>query len=155
MFGGAGDDTIVTGAGRNGIFGGGGADSLESGAGRDIFYFNAASELTGAAHDLITDFDFKRDIFSGEVTGTDQMVTTGNLRSDHFDHDLKKAVDAAHLDVGHAVLFHPTKGNYVGDYILVIDANGVAGYQAGLDFVIQMHNPDNVNLFSVNTWAFH
>ena len=46
------------------------------------------------------------------------------------------AVDASHLAGHHAVLFTPSSGAFSDKTFLVVDANGVAGYQAGADLVI-------------------
>ena len=44
------------------------------------------------------------------------------------------------LDVGGAVAFDPNGGdlNLTGHLYLAVDANGVAGYQPGQDFVVQV-----------------
>ena len=58
-----------------------------------------------------------------------------------FNSDLSHAADAAHLGKHHAVLFTPDSGDLSGTTFLVIDTNGVAGYQAGADLVIQLVSP--------------
>ena len=50
------------------------------------------------------------------------------------------------------MIFTPTSGTLAGNTFLVIDANGVAGYQPGADFVIQLTNV--VNLTNLSTWNF-
>ncbi len=49
---------------------------------------------------------------------------------------------AARLPVGQAVLFDPNAGNLnqPGMTYLIVDANGIAGYQAGADYVIELQN---------------
>ncbi len=36
------------------------------------------------------------------------------------------------------MIFTPDLGTLAGDHFLVVDANGVAGYQAGQDLVIEL-----------------
>ena len=51
-----------------------------------------------------------------------------------------------------ALLYTPTGGTYAGDIFIVINENGVAGYQAGADLVIELTH--GVNLSSLNTANF-
>jgi hypothetical protein len=44
-------------------------------------------------------------------------------------------VGSGQLGAGHALIFTPASGTLAGDHFLIVDANGVAGYQAGQDFV--------------------
>ena len=67
-----------------------------------------------------------------------------------FDHDLAAAVNAAHLKAHEAVLFAPTGGSLAGDTFLIIDANGVAGYQASKDYVIHLTNAVHLADLSVH-----
>jgi len=56
--GGAGPDILVGGRGNDRLTGGQGPDRLSGGAGADIFIFNATAQgATGAAQDIIVDFD--------------------------------------------------------------------------------------------------
>jgi Ca2+-binding RTX toxin-like protein len=64
LLGGAGNDAIDGGAGDDQITGGAGADALIGGAGGDLFHYQAASDSTAAASDILHDF----------VTGTDDIV---------------------------------------------------------------------------------
>ncbi len=56
IFGWTGGDTLNGGGGADDITGGAGADVLTGGSGNDTFYFDALSDSTVAAPDLITDF---------------------------------------------------------------------------------------------------
>jgi hypothetical protein len=151
-------DKITTGAGRNSLVGGGGADMLEGGAGRDAFKVFDVAHSTSTTHDTIVDFDFKRDVLGGNMglgtAGVDPMIATGKLRGDQFDLDLGKAADAAHLSAFRAVLFTPTAGSEKVDVFVVVDENGVAGYQAGEDFVVELWNPDNIDLIGMHNFSF-
>ena len=69
--------------------------------------------------------------------GVDPRVNAGDAVGSDFDADLAAAIDAAALGAGHAVVFNPDAGDLVGRWFLIVDANGVAGYQAGLDYVME------------------
>ncbi|HUO97234.1 MAG TPA: bluetail domain-containing putative surface protein, partial [Rhizomicrobium sp.] len=53
----------------------------------------------------------------------------------------------------HAVLFTPDAGALAGQQFLVIDTNGVAGYQAGADLVIRLVNPSNTGALGLGTFT--
>ncbi|HEX8644027.1 MAG TPA: M10 family metallopeptidase C-terminal domain-containing protein, partial [Allosphingosinicella sp.] len=56
VFGGAGADTLATGAGNDQLYGGGGADTLTGGAGADLYRILAASDSRAGAYDTIIGF---------------------------------------------------------------------------------------------------
>ncbi|MBY0285435.1 MAG: VCBS domain-containing protein [Sphingomonas sp.] len=143
VFGGSGADTISTGSGADRIFGGGGADILNGGAGADTFVYDAVSQSTGATYDRITGFVSSTDKldFNFTVTGVDATVGAGTLSTASFDANLAAAIGAGQLAANHAVLFQANAGTLSGLTFLVVDANGVAGYQAGADYVIQLVTP--------------
>ena len=138
LSGGAGDDNLRGGHGADTLNGGGGADLLAGGAGADRFVYMAAGESTGAHHDTLVDFTFGEDVIDLPVSvqGLDAAVTKGALSQGSFDADLSAALGA--LEAGHALFFTPDSGTLAGHVFLVVDANGEAGYQAGVDFVIEM-----------------
>jgi len=115
-----------------------GADTFTGGAITDFFAYSSASQSTGALHDTIHALDFDSDKFdlSGSVSAIDAAVTTGLLRSAHFDSDLSAAVSS--LGANDAMLFTPDSGNQAGHTFLVVDFNGTAGYQAGEDLVVDV-----------------
>ena len=143
VMGGSGADTISTGAGADRIFGGGGADILNGGAGADTFVYDGVSQSTGAIYDRITGFVSGTDRFDFNftVTGVDATVGAGTLSTASFDANLAAAIGAGQLAANHAVLFQANAGTLSGLTFLVVDANGVAGYQAGEDYVIQLVTP--------------
>ncbi|MBA3880278.1 MAG: hypothetical protein C0500_11255 [Sphingobium sp.] len=143
VLGGSGADTISTGAGADSLFGGGGADVLNGGAGADTFAYDAVSQSTGAAFDRIVGFVSGTDRidFNFAVTGVDATVGSGALSTASFDANLAAVIGAGQLAANHAVLFQASAGDLAGQTFLVVDANGVAGYQAGADYVIQLANP--------------
>ncbi|MBX9860434.1 MAG: hypothetical protein K2Y20_12720 [Sphingomonas sp.] len=143
VFGGSGNETIATGAGADRIFGGGGADILNGGAGADTFVYDAVSQSTGATYDRITGFVSGTDRFDFDftVTGVDATVGAGTLSTASFDANLAAVIGSGQLAANHAVLFQANAGDLAGLTFLVVDANGVAGYQAGSDYVIQLTTP--------------
>ena len=60
---------------------------------------------------------------------------------------------AFNLQVSHAVLFTPDSGGLAGANFLVVDANGVAGYQAGADYVFQMVTSSNIHSLAVSDFV--
>jgi hypothetical protein len=143
LYGFGGNDTLSGGAGDDVLRGGAGADALSGGAGRDIFVYAAVSESTGPGFDHVQDFG-REDFFKlgVSVTGTDQFVTSGALSQANFDADLATQLGSGQLHAHHAVAFSPNASDYSGHIFLVVDANGVAGYQAGEDFVFDFTGSD-------------
>jgi len=120
VFGGAGDDGLAAGSGNVTLDGGLGADRLYAGTGSTTFAYHDASESTGGiAIDTIDGFDFSRDHI--QVNGTNVASFEPLLRP-------------SDLEAGGAGF---TAGAN-GVVYLLIDANGVAGYQAGQDYDIKL-----------------
>ncbi|HEY1630083.1 MAG TPA: calcium-binding protein [Rhizomicrobium sp.] len=139
--GGDGADMLIAGAGNDWLGGEGGADTLTGGAGYDIFsYEGGVTDSTSANFDHVTDFNAAQDVFAlpETVTGVNATVLGGALSLATFDIQLATAVGAAQLGAYHAVLFEPTTGDQHGHTFLVVDANGIAGYQASQDYVIDV-----------------
>ena len=138
FFGGAGDDRFFGGAGDDILRGVGGADTLTGGGGSDTFVYLAAGDSTGAAYDTLADFNPAQDKIDlpGTVTGFDTAIQSGALSTGSFNADLGAAL--AGLGAGHAALFRPDSGDLAGTVFLVVDANGVAGYQEGEDYVFAL-----------------
>jgi serralysin len=151
FIGGAGNDTLNGGGGNDTLTGGLGSDTLNGGTGNNVFAFNAVAESTGAGYDKVVGFDFSRDVFSlpFTVTGVD-AAATGALSSASFDNDLTNAINASNLAAGHAVLFNATSGTLAGHSFMVVDANNTAGYQVGLDHVVELITPKNGTLGTAN-----
>jgi len=135
FYGSANADFFFGGAANDVIRGGGGADTLSGGGGSDTFAYLSASESTGAAFDVLADFDPAADRIDlpVTVTGFGPAVTSGTLSAATASADLAAAL--AGLGAGHAVAFTPDAGNLAGAVFLVVDGNGVAGYQEGEDYV--------------------
>ena len=139
---------ILTGAsGADTLFGGGASDTLDLGSGtdKDVVLYTSVGESTGAARDVVLNLDLNgedRIDLASIPTSVQSNVTVGNLSTATFDADLAAAIGAGQLSANGAVLFDPNGGdlNVAGHLFLVIDANGVAGYQAGADYVVEVVN---------------
>jgi Ca2+-binding RTX toxin-like protein len=142
------NDRLTGGKKADSLSGNGGADTLTGGAGADFYNYEVADDSTGASFDTVVGFNADLDLFSvpGAVSAIDAAVSAGTLSKPTFDTDLAVAIDAAHLDSGHAVLFTPSMGGLAGKTFLVVDTNGADGYQAGNDLVIYLKNPSNLGL---------
>ena len=138
FYGGGDGDTFMGGAGDDLIEGGGGADILAGGDGSDTFVWRDAAESSGADYDILADFDAASDKIDleVEVSGFDAAIAGGSLSEGSFNADLGTAL--AGLGAGRAVLYAPDAGDLAGTVFLVVDANGVAGYQAGEDYVFAL-----------------
>ncbi|HEY2070553.1 MAG TPA: calcium-binding protein [Rhizomicrobium sp.] len=150
--GSAGDDVFTGGKNNNYFTGGPGADLITTGKGRDILTYNAVSDSTSTVHDTVSGFDVTKDFFSTPVTvaGVNTAVNAGALSTASFDSDLAAAVGATELGANHALVFTPNAGTLAGDHFLIIDANGMAGYQAGQDYVIELTNVTNLAFTTAN-----
>ena len=125
------------------IYGGLGQDQITAGGGEDIFQYKAASESGGASCDTIIGANLNVDrfdvsAFAGAIAGINTAVTTGSLSTSTFASDLQNDLPAAKLSAHDAVLFTASAGTLAGQTYLVVDANGVAGYQSSADLVIHL-----------------
>jgi Ca2+-binding RTX toxin-like protein len=144
--GGAGNDVLTGGRDGDTFQGGAGADTLTGNGGADIFVYHTASDSTGSSYDTIKGFDAISDSFElgFRAKAVDAAVTSGTLSVASFDSDLANDVGAAQLRVHQAVLFTASSGDLSGHTFLIVDANGVAGYQAGQDLVIDITGGSNL-----------
>jgi hypothetical protein len=154
LSGGLGDDDLTGGDGADVMFGANGADRMDGGVGADTYAYGTVFESTGPDCDTLLTFNANADFIGLEiaVTGVDAQITTGTLTNANFDDDLEAAVNSGNLEAAHAVIFIPSSGAHAGDKFLIIDANGGAGYQAGLDFVMEI--AAGSNLASLSTANF-
>jgi serralysin len=139
---GAGNDQLYGGAGADALYGGAGMDRLEGGPGGDLYLYRFASESTGPAFDTITGFDAAADRIDlpADLGPLVDLLTTGSLSTASFDADLEAATGGV-LGAGEAMLFTADAGDLAGRTFLVADGNGLAGYQAGEDYVIALVAP--------------
>jgi len=135
FLGGQAGDTFIGGAGDDQILGLGGADTLAGGGGADTFVYFGASQSTGDHYDTLGDFNASEDRIDlpGSVAGFGAPVTSGALSHASFGADLSGAM--AGLGAANAAWFTPDSGDLAGTIFLVVDANGIAGYQEGEDYV--------------------
>jgi hypothetical protein len=70
------------------------------------------------------------------VTNVEVLLNAASLDSD-------LAAALAGLNANHAVQFTADSGTLAGHNFEVIDTNGIAGYQAGQDMVIELQTPVN------------
>jgi len=152
----AGNDTIGGAAGGDVLQGATGADRLTGGtqrdklipgvdSDRDVLVFSILNDSTGVTRDVIDRIDFNNEDkidLPGTVASIAAMVTTGSLSTATFNADLAAAIGPGRMGVGQAVLFDPSGGdqNVANTVYLVVDANGIAGYQANQDWVFQLEN---------------
>lgn len=140
FFLGAGNDTADGGWKNDTLSGGGGQDTLTGGLGADTFRYFAVSNSTSVSYDIITDFTTNIDHFDLPVTvnGVNSRINGGTLSTTSFDSDLAAATGNGFLSPNDAVIFAPNSGNLAGHAFLIVDANGIAGYQAGQDYVFDV-----------------
>jgi len=160
--GGNGNDYLTGGARKDTFIGGGGADHMDGGTSADTFVYESASDSpatandqpAGSGFDTISGFAMAQDKIDlwFTVTGIDPQLNHVELRQPFIDTDLGNALGSSQLHANHAVIVHAGSGDYTGDYFLVIDGNGVAGYQAGEDLVIQLSSPSGLSHLSTSTF---
>ena len=141
FYGGSGDDVVTGGGGNDTLYGGRGADTLTGGAGADTFAYTRATHSIGSSHDIIVGFDAQVDRIDlpFTVAFVDPAIT-GSATAATLDAALGAAL--GNLAAYHAVQFTVTDGGALDNHIFeVIDANGVLGYQAGEDMVIELQAP--------------
>jgi Ca2+-binding RTX toxin-like protein len=156
LVGGAQADRIKGGSGNDTMEGGLGADKLDGGDGMDVFVYSAVADSTSRNFDRVLHFDSANDTFDLPfgVSGIDATIMTGKLStSRHFDGQLSHAVGPDQLAAHYAVLFTPDSGTLQGDILLVVDGNGMAGYQAGQDLVIMFSAPVDLTHLSVSNFT--
>jgi hypothetical protein len=149
----SGNDAITVGNNNYHLVGGAGADLLTVGMGHDMFVYNATSDSTGPTYDTIVGFDAMRDQIQlgTSVSGIDSAVHSGALDSGaNFNAELAAAVGPDQLDPHFAVLFTATSGSLSGHTFLIVDTNGLAGYQAGADLVIDVTGGHHLSTLSTS-----
>jgi Ca2+-binding RTX toxin-like protein len=138
LAGGDGGDRLTGSDGRDKLTGHGGADRLIGGNGKDTYTYKLLGDSTGTDYDKVVGFNAADDKFdfTFTVTDVDPALGAGSLSRATFDADL--AAELGGLGAGHAIVFTPSSGNLHGQTFLVVDGNGVGGYQANEDYVIAL-----------------
>jgi hypothetical protein len=154
FLGGSDGDRFFGGGGNDRIEGAGGADMLSGGGGHDIFVYAGAADSTGTTFDTLVDFNPAEDVIDlpGSVTGLAASVDHGALSLASFNADLAAALGG--LGASQAGFFAPDAGDFAGKIFLVVDANGVAGYQAGEDYVFAVTGASLADLTAHGTHIF-
>jgi VCBS repeat-containing protein len=135
--GGLGNDLLIGGAGADRLFGGAGHDTLVGGAGNDTFVFNDGTESAGLNYDTLVGFTRGEDVVevNGQAYTNYSDVVGGQLDDATFDADLSNALGGSLMGDA-AVFFTADSGNHAGQTFLVVNTDGVDGYQAGSDLVL-------------------
>lgn len=142
LLAGKGDDILIGGACGDFFYGNLGADHMTGGGGADIFHYRTAPESTGLAFDSIIGFDCREDRIDlpVDLAGFSDIVMGGRLSAATVEADLDAALDGL-LGAGEAALFTPNAGDMAGRMFVVVDVDGVAGYKAGKDLLIELVSP--------------
>ena len=118
------------------------------------YVYTGAADSTGTTFDTLVDFDPAEDVIDlpGSVTGLAASVDHGALSLASFNADLAAALGG--LGASQAGFFAPDAGDFAGKIFLVVDANGVAGYQAGEDYVFAVTGASLADLTAHGTHIF-
>ena len=138
IFGGAGADSLTGSSNGDILFGALGKDYLKGGAGADAYSYRSAADSTSTGYDTIDGFEFGVDTLDLPGVHDSYGHTAGSVSTATFDADLAAATVGM---LGSSALFvDVVGGDLAGKLFLVIDQNGILGYQAGEDFVIELAN---------------
>lgn len=160
MAGSSGADQFNGGRGRDTLIGGAGGDFLDGGRDGDVFVYRFASDSGGGVYDRIEGFNANQDLLvvPHAVTGIDGAVDAGYAAGANVDPELAAALDADHLGAHHAALarvfipLDPMLPAYREAIFLVVDVNGVAGYQGGEDLAIEVGNAKGLNHLDIDNF---
>jgi Ca2+-binding RTX toxin-like protein len=153
--GGSGEDIMTGGEGADTLIGGVGIDLLAGEGGADTFLYNSVAESTNEDYDTLDEFNVHRDYIDLDVTvtGLDSSLTTGSLSDGPtYVSDFETAIDDTILAANHAVVWTPDAGADAGDTYLVIDANGIAGFQSGQDYIIELEDAKHLADLDLGTF---
>jgi hypothetical protein len=141
--GGKGADSFTGGGAADEAFGGLGQDTLTGGGGADRFVYTGVAQSTGTAYDRLLDFDFAVDKIDLPGAGpfSYDITVSGSVDSADFNDDLAALLSGHLADVRDFAFVSATSGTLSGKHFLVVDANGIDGYQAGQDYVFEVTTP--------------
>ena len=165
LSGGAGNDLLIAITGTLTLNGGSGADQMFGSTGDPelpdnahvTFYYAKASDSTGANYDTITDFNGTRDHFSlpTQVTGigaTARAIDPNDIHAPTPDQLAASVGLSSHEAV---VLTVKDLNHHVIGTFLVVDMNGVAGYQSGSDLLINISHPHSMSGLTTASFIDH
>jgi Ca2+-binding RTX toxin-like protein len=139
FWGGTLGDTLTGGSGDDWFWGGLGADTMTGGSGADTFMYQSIDQSTIGGVDMLVGFDQavdRIDLPTGVSVSGFAAPTAGTLNAGNLGNDLQAG--AGGLGAGQALLFDGNAGDLNGHTFLLVDANGVAGYQVAGDFVFEL-----------------
>jgi Ca2+-binding RTX toxin-like protein len=148
--GGDSNDRLYGNKGDDELQGDRGADLLVGGKGDDRFYYSNAGDSTAGTFDTIEGFNVNQDRFMLPiiVEGVEAAVTGSGAT---FDAGLVTALPAASLDAYHAAVATITAGAETHVF-LVVDLNGVAGYQSGGDVAVIIDGARDLNTLAIDNF---
>ena len=138
IFGGAGADSLIGSSNGDIMFGALGKDYLKGGAGADAYSYRSAADSTSTGYDTIDGFEFGVDTLDLPGVHDSYGHSAGSVSTATFDADVAAA--SAGLLGSHSLFLDVVGGDLAGKLFLVVDQNGISGYQAGEDFVIELAN---------------
>jgi Ca2+-binding RTX toxin-like protein len=135
FLGGDAKDIFIGGALGDTFTGGVSGDLLTGGAGADTFAYHETSDSKFSLRDHITDFNAAADHlqFDFAVAAVDAPVSGSASTAADL-----SALASGHMGVGEAILVTVTGGALAGSKLLLVDANGTAGFQGAGDFCIDV-----------------
>jgi hypothetical protein len=140
LFGGALSDTLRMSAhtGDYDAIGGGGADEIHCSTGIDAVTVHAVAHSASTTHDVVIGFNAAaEDKIDIDTAVTSVVARSGTVNNATFDSNMGAAIGDT-LHAGVAVIFSVTGGDLIGRSFLVVDGDGAIGYNAGLDYVIDV-----------------
>ena len=159
LIGGGGNDVLGAGKGYDTLVGGGGADILTGGADADCYHYLAASDSASLQYDTVRGFnesDGDMFVVPFQFHHVNPAVGGGPLDRATFDNDLATLLASdTQLGAHDAVLFTPGSGDMAGTTFLIIDFNGIAGYQGGEDVVILLDGAIDLAHFDDGAFISH
>ena len=135
FFGGAWRDEFTGGAGDDTFLGGDQRDLMTGGAGSDLFVYENSIESRFSHRDQITDFDTAADTFQFDVEVLAVAPAASGSVSTSAD---LAALVSGQFGASTAMLVNVTGGTLSGLTLLLVDANGTAGFQPSADYVIDV-----------------
>lgn len=156
LIGGDGSDHLTGGQANDELWGNKGLDFIDGEKGVDTIIYTAVNQSTGIDCDHVT-FDVQDDVFRmpSAVTGVDDIVG-GKLNGTgaaNFDANLEDRIGSDELGSNHAVVLNVNQGDWSGHVFLIVDVNGIAGYQAGADIVIDLVNSGHLGSLSASNFV--